>query len=304
MIYVLYSIYYHTIKMSKKIELKKGDIVSEHIFYIDDIIVHKRRICSFKCICWKTFNATLSSVRRWKKKSCWCKTILGDKLKKTIDIGTVINWCTYLWDIDYTPWTWRKWLFMCHCGNKFSALIGSIYNKHTRSCGCKQWWYKHWWRSNRSVSNYGIRRWIKTRCFNKNSKSRENYWWRWITMYHNRVTNFEAFEAYINTDLWKRPSKKHSIDRINNNGNYEPWNIRWALPIDQNRNYSNNIIIHYKWEKLCALDAWNKYVRNNTWLSWQWFYDRLSSGWPHAMAIEYPKTKWRFDFKKIAIKYT
>lgn len=206
-------------------------------------------------------------------------------------------WLVYIKDWIYKPNKWRKWIFRCKCWNDFTTTISNVKNWHTKSCWCLEWSYKHWWWANKE-ENYLLWIHIKSRIFNKNIDSYCRYWWRWISMYDERVNNYELFNEWIKSNIWNRPSENHSLDRIDNNGNYEPWNIRWATMKEQNRNCSSNIMISYNWDNLCAIDIRIKYVKNLTWLSWQWFYDRLSSWRPHKMAIEHPKTKWRFDYKK------
>lgn len=78
---------------------------------------------------------------------------------------------------------------------------------------------------------------IKTRCFNKNRKDYGRYGGRGITMHAEWVRSFEAFYR----DLGPRPSPEHSVDRYpNNDGNYEPGNVRWATRSEQARNKRNN----------------------------------------------------------------
>jgi hypothetical protein len=66
------------------------------------------------------------------------------------------------------------------------------------------------------------------RCENKNDKGYKNYGGRNIKV-HPPWHNFVNFLA----DNGFKPSSKHSLDRINNDGNYEPGNVRWATPKEQ-----------------------------------------------------------------------
>lgn len=77
---------------------------------------------------------------------------------------------------------------------------------------------------------------IKDRCLNPKDKKYPYYGGRGIKVHLPWV---DSFIAFIN-DVGKKPSKKHSLDRINNDGNYEPGNVRWATIDQQNNNRGNN----------------------------------------------------------------
>lgn len=80
---------------------------------------------------------------------------------------------------------------------------------------------------------------IKARCYNPKNKRYPRYGARGIKLCDEWLNNFNKFLS----DVGKAPTAKHSIDRIDNNGHYEPKNVRWATYTQQARNRSNNNII-------------------------------------------------------------
>lgn len=80
------------------------------------------------------------------------------------------------------------------------------------------------------------------RCTDRQYTSYHNYGGRGIKVCDRWL---ESFENFLN-DIGERPSKEHSIDRINNDGDYKPDNCRWATAKEQGRNKRNNFIVSYK----------------------------------------------------------
>ena len=79
---------------------------------------------------------------------------------------------------------------------------------------------------------HGIRR----RTNNTKSFNYHNYGGRGITMHKPWYDNCKVFHQYIIEILGPRPTLSHSLDRINNNGNYEPGNLKWSTPLQQTKN--------------------------------------------------------------------
>jgi hypothetical protein len=73
---------------------------------------------------------------------------------------------------------------------------------------------------------------MKSRCLSPSSHAYADYGGRGITVYQPWIGSFEAFLAYMGP----KPTPEHSIDRIDNDGNYEPGNVRWATAFEQIHN--------------------------------------------------------------------
>jgi hypothetical protein len=95
-------------------------------------------------------------------------------------------------------------------------------------------------------SEYTIWAGIKQRCLNPKSPSFHNYGGRGIRVCNSWNASFENFLA----DMGPRPSKAHSIDRIDPNGDYMPENCRWATTKEQRANKRPN-----KWQRIVLLLA-------------------------------------------------
>jgi len=130
-----------------------------------------------------------------------------------------------------------KWLCRCSCGNQKWIRANSLRRGVTISCGCI--------RNRGNRLKHGMTRtkiyraWanMKTRCSNLQRQEFNRYAGRGIELCE-RWMNFENFLA----DVGQPPSPKHSIDRIDNDGNYEPGNVRWATFTQQmaNRRYRHS----------------------------------------------------------------
>lgn len=76
---------------------------------------------------------------------------------------------------------------------------------------------------------------IKQRCLNENHPAYGHYGGRGITLWQGWLDDFTSFVCYVLDELGERPEGM-SLDRINNDGNYEPGNLRWATQSVQNGN--------------------------------------------------------------------
>jgi len=96
-----------------------------------------------------------------------------------------------------------------------------------------------------------------------------------------RWLKFENFYA----DMGPRPSSKHSIDRLDVNGHYEPENCKWRTCVQQNNNRRNTRYVIYKNEKMGIGEA----VRAaGSIISLYAAINRVNSGWPVNLAVETP----------------
>ena len=84
----------------------------------------------------------------------------------------------------------------------------------------------------------GVWKDMKKRCFNTNCKAFEDYGGRGITVCQEWQDSFETFYGYV-SQLPHFGEPGYSLDRINNDGNYEPGNVKWSTCKEQNNNRRN-----------------------------------------------------------------
>jgi hypothetical protein len=77
---------------------------------------------------------------------------------------------------------------------------------------------------------------MKGRCLNTKCKDYKNYGGRGIKVCEDWLYSFKNFLQYLKYNQMYPKPVGSSIDRINNNGNYEPGNIKWAFSLEQNKN--------------------------------------------------------------------
>lgn len=125
-----------------------------------------------------------------------------------------------------------RWLCLCDCGNRLTTRASRLKHGNAKSCGCyrRDKVTKHGYA--KKIPEYAIWEGMKRRCYNPNQKSYKFYGARGISMCERWLNSFQAFID----DLGFRPSDLHTIERVNNDGNYEPTNCKWATQKEQQNN--------------------------------------------------------------------
>lgn len=198
-----------------------------------------RKQSHWTCLnCSKTGFGTIAS---------FCSRACGGEYKRAqrVDLsGQVFGRWTVLscdrQDRSYSPRSKCR----CSCGSERLVVSSRLLNGTSTSCGCgtaeqsARRWLKH---GKYGTPTYMCWRGIHQRCFSPNTQHWDIYGGRGITMCERWKDSFEAFLA----DMGERPDGT-SIDRVDNDGNYEPGNCRWAIPTVQQGNRRNCVYVQMR----------------------------------------------------------
>lgn len=178
----------------------------------------------------------------------------------------------------------RYWLCKCECGNETVVYVSNLTTGKTTSCGC----YVrenikngiHMTHGLRNHRLYGIWVNMKTRCYNSKSPKYKRYGGRGIKICDEWLDNFMNFYNWSMDHGYKDDL---SIDRINNDGNYEPSNCRWTTAKEQASNKSTTNLITFNGKTQCV-KAWTEELG----FSKEALRERLKRGWSIEKALTTP----------------
>jgi len=119
---------------------------------------------------------------------------------------------------------------------------------------------------------------MKNRCLNPKAQGFRYWGGRGIKI----CDRWMVYENFLE-DMGPRPTPKHSLDRINNNGDYEPSNCRWATIDEQNRNKRTNIWMTFRGKTMLPID-WSKELG----ICIETLEGRLRRGWSHEKTLSTP----------------
>jgi len=176
------------------------------------------------------------------------------KIRK-INIGEIFGRLTVVKPFgkkgDYLTW-WCK----CECGVEKEIVGVALKKGNVKSCGCLLSEMSR----NRQLT-HGLSRttehniWVGMikRCYNISNINYCNYGGRGITVCDRWMEKGKGVSNFV-FDMGMRPSNLYTLDRIDNNGNYEPSNCRWATRATQKRNTSYNLWYEYNGIRMVVTD--------------------------------------------------
>lgn len=171
---------------------------------------------------------------------------------------------------------------VCDCGSETVVESYTLQKGLSQSCGCTRSEVKPRLKHGMSKTKEH-RTWckIKDRCCNTRDKKYADYGARGIRVCDAWINDFEQFFR----DVGPAPSPSYSIDRINNDGNYEPGNCRWATHVEQANNKRNNALYEYGGGTFTAREIVRRHAVHG---DIKRFKDRVEKGWSVEMALMRP----------------
>lgn len=183
------------------------------------------------------------------------------------------------------------WLCKCDCGSVKAAREDHLRSRKTQSCGCgKMESLERCWKArvvHGDCSRKGKARefqvWVnmRRRCTDPLDAGFERYGGRGIRI----CTRWSSYANFI-ADMGRMPTPKHTIERKNNDGNYEPSNCVWATRLDQANNRRSNHVLTHGGETL-TIAQWSRRVG----IPQLTLAARIRRGWSTAKSLTQPLRK-------------
>lgn len=161
--------------------------------------------------------------------------------------GQVFGRLTVLEEIEENGARYSRWKCRCACGTEV-VVVGrrlTTSSEPKRSCGCLQREAAARLRRSHGMTDtrvYGIWTAMKSRCYFEGNPQYHRYGGRGIKVCDRWLNSFEAFYA----DMGDPPTKRHTIERKDVNGHYEPGNCIWATMREQHLNRSDTVFITFR----------------------------------------------------------
>lgn len=230
-----------------------------------------------RCECGNVTTVRPHDLKSGATKSCGC--LRHVQYRKSPDlVGKIFGRLRVIRRNGSSKYKKALWLCKCDCGNKVTVIGNGLTTGKTNSCGCLR---KDMATNKMTIHGlakhkklhplYRVWRSIKDRTTNPNNAGWNNYGGRGIKMCKRWFNSFPNFLE----DMGEKPSKKHSIDRIDNDGDYCPENCRWATRKEQNNNTRKSIFITIEGKTKTIKEWCNDYAIKYATALW-----RFNHGWP------------------------
>jgi hypothetical protein len=148
----------------------------------------------------------------------------------------------------------KLWKLKCSCGEYTVAIASQVRSGKTKSCGHLKSAGNRRTHGQHNSKLYTAWCNMKARCDNKSHAQYSDYGGRGIKY----QPSWEKFEVFA-SDVGEPPDDKYTLDRIDNNGNYEKNNVRWASRHTQARNKRKNVWVTIEGCTMCVHDWCKKY---------------------------------------------
>jgi hypothetical protein len=188
---------------------------------------------------------------------------------------------TIIGEVKGTPYS-RRVMCRCQCGEIVVRDLQKLFSGNTLSCGCLKRDRNRSSFTTHGLTNhrlYRVWRGMRGRCLNKNDLAYKNYGGRGITISKEWID----FDNFYDWALRNGYQQGFTIERINNDGNYEPNNCTWILRKNQSKNRRNLHWITLNGETKTISD-WSRQAGINR----RTLLDRINGGWPVEKALGLP----------------